>query len=90
VEIALVAEDVDAAHRIAVDAGCEQLAPPTDKQQGQRVGYVRDPVRDAGRARHAAVEARASGDRASAVALEQRSAAGQVAIAEDARLCRRT
>ncbi|HVD55300.1 MAG TPA: VOC family protein [Thermoleophilaceae bacterium] len=43
VEIALVAEDVDAAHRIAVDAGCEQLAPPTDKLQGQRVGHVRDP-----------------------------------------------
>ena len=42
-EIALVAEDVDAAHRIAVDAGCEQLAPPTDKLHGQRVGYARDP-----------------------------------------------
>ena len=43
VEIALVAEDVDAADRIAVDAGGEQFAPPTDKLQGQRVGYVRDP-----------------------------------------------
>jgi lactoylglutathione lyase len=43
VEITLVAEDVDAAYRIAVDAGCEPLAPPTDKPQGQRVGYVRDP-----------------------------------------------
>ena len=42
-EIALVAEDVDAAAPIAVDAGCEQLAPSTDKLQGQRVGYVRDP-----------------------------------------------
>jgi predicted enzyme related to lactoylglutathione lyase len=43
VELALVAEDVDAAYRIAVDAGCEPLAAPTDKPQGQRVGYVRDP-----------------------------------------------
>jgi lactoylglutathione lyase len=43
VEIALVADDVDAAYRIALDAGCEGLAAPTDKPQGQRVGYVRDP-----------------------------------------------
>jgi lactoylglutathione lyase len=43
VEIALVAEDVDAAYRIAVDAGCEPLAAPADKPQGQRVGFVRDP-----------------------------------------------
>ena len=43
VEIALVAEDVDAAYRFAVDAGCEPLAAPVDKPQGQRVGYVRDP-----------------------------------------------
>jgi lactoylglutathione lyase len=43
VEIALVAEDVDAAYRIAVDAGCDPLAAPADKPQGQRVGYVRDP-----------------------------------------------
>jgi uncharacterized glyoxalase superfamily protein PhnB len=43
VEIALVAEDVDAAYRIAVDAGCEPLAAPVDKPQGQRVGWVRDP-----------------------------------------------
>jgi uncharacterized glyoxalase superfamily protein PhnB len=43
VEIALVAEDVDAAYRIAVEAGCEPLATPVDKPQGQRVGYVRDP-----------------------------------------------
>jgi hypothetical protein len=28
VEIALVAEDVEAAYRIAVDAGCEPLATP--------------------------------------------------------------
>jgi uncharacterized glyoxalase superfamily protein PhnB len=43
VEIVLVHADVDAAYRIAVDAGCEPLAAPTDKPQGQRVGYVRDP-----------------------------------------------
>jgi uncharacterized glyoxalase superfamily protein PhnB len=43
VEIALVNEDVDAAYRIAVDAGCAALAAPVDKPQGQRVGYVRDP-----------------------------------------------
>jgi lactoylglutathione lyase len=43
VEIALVAEDVDAAYQTAVDAGCEPLAAPADKPQGQRVGYVRDP-----------------------------------------------
>jgi uncharacterized glyoxalase superfamily protein PhnB len=43
VEIALVAEDVDAAFRAAVEAGCEPLAEPKDKPQGQRVGWVRDP-----------------------------------------------
>jgi uncharacterized glyoxalase superfamily protein PhnB len=43
VEIVLVAEDVDAAYRIAVNAGCEPLAEPADKPQGQRVGFVRDP-----------------------------------------------
>jgi lactoylglutathione lyase len=43
VEIVLVAEDVDAAYRVAVDAGCEPLAEPVDKPQGQRVGWVRDP-----------------------------------------------
>ena len=43
VEIALVAEDVDAAYQVAVDAGCEPLAAPVDKPQGQRVGWVRDP-----------------------------------------------
>jgi len=41
--LALVAKDVEAAYRIAVDAGCEPLAEPVDKPQGQRVGYVRDP-----------------------------------------------
>jgi lactoylglutathione lyase len=43
VEIVLVHEDVDAAHRIAVEAGCQSLAAPQDKPQGQRVAYVRDP-----------------------------------------------
>jgi predicted enzyme related to lactoylglutathione lyase len=43
VEIVLVAADIDAAYRIAVDAGCEPLAAPVDMPQGQRVGYVRDP-----------------------------------------------
>ena len=39
----LVAEDVEAADARALDAGCTPLAPPADKPQGQRVGYVRDP-----------------------------------------------
>jgi uncharacterized glyoxalase superfamily protein PhnB len=43
VEIALVAEDVEAAYQRALEAGCESLAPPKDKPQGQRVAYVRDP-----------------------------------------------
>jgi lactoylglutathione lyase len=43
VEIALVAEDVDAAYRAALAAGCERLAAPADKPRGQCVGYVRDP-----------------------------------------------
>jgi len=42
-EIALVAEDVDAAYAKVLEAGCEALAPPQDKPQGQRVAYVRDP-----------------------------------------------
>lgn len=43
VEITLVADDVDAAHARALDAGCTPLAPPVDKPHGQRVAYVRDP-----------------------------------------------
>jgi lactoylglutathione lyase len=43
VEIVLVSEAVDDAYRIAVAAGCEPLAEPSDQPQGQRVGYVRDP-----------------------------------------------
>ena len=43
VELALVHEDVDRAYRHALDAGCEGLAEPKDKPQGQRVAWVRDP-----------------------------------------------
>jgi catechol 2,3-dioxygenase-like lactoylglutathione lyase family enzyme len=43
VEIALVAEDVDARYAHALHAGCTSLAEPADKPQGQRVAYVRDP-----------------------------------------------
>jgi predicted enzyme related to lactoylglutathione lyase len=43
VEIALVADDVDGAYERALAAGCTSLAAPTDKPQGQRVAYVRDP-----------------------------------------------
>jgi uncharacterized glyoxalase superfamily protein PhnB len=43
VEIALVAEDVEAAYTRALEAGCTSLATPQDKPQGQRVAYVRDP-----------------------------------------------
>lgn len=41
--ITLVTTGVDAAYARAVDAGCEPLAAPEDKPQGQRVSYVRDP-----------------------------------------------
>lgn len=43
IEITLVADDVDAAHARAFDAGCTPLAPPEDKPHGQRVAYFRDP-----------------------------------------------
>jgi lactoylglutathione lyase len=43
VEIALVADDVDAAFERALEAGCAALAAPADKPHGQRVAYVRDP-----------------------------------------------
>lgn len=43
VELALVADDVEAAYERALEAGCTALAAPIDKPQGQRVGYVRDP-----------------------------------------------
>jgi lactoylglutathione lyase len=34
---------VDEPPAAALDAGCESLAAPEDKPQGQRVAYVRDP-----------------------------------------------
>jgi uncharacterized glyoxalase superfamily protein PhnB len=43
VEIALVADDVDAVFARALEAGCAALAAPADKPHGQRVAYVRDP-----------------------------------------------
>ena len=43
VEIALVADDVDAAYARALEAGCASLSAPADKPQGQRVAWVRDP-----------------------------------------------
>ena len=43
VELALIHEDVEAAYAAALEAGCEALAEPEDKPQGQRVAYVRDP-----------------------------------------------
>jgi lactoylglutathione lyase len=43
VEITLIHEDVESAYAAALDAGCESLAAPEDKPQGQRVAYVRDP-----------------------------------------------
>ncbi|MGI8903314.1 MAG: VOC family protein [Solirubrobacteraceae bacterium] len=43
VEITLVADDVDAAHARAIEAGCTPLATPQDKPHGQRVAFVRDP-----------------------------------------------
>jgi predicted enzyme related to lactoylglutathione lyase len=43
VEIALVADDVDAAYERALQAGCSALAAPSDASHGQRVAWVRDP-----------------------------------------------
>jgi predicted enzyme related to lactoylglutathione lyase len=43
VEIALVADDVDAAYARALEAGCMSLAEPADAPHGQRVSWVRDP-----------------------------------------------
>jgi len=43
VEMALVHQDVDGAYEHALAAGCQPLAPPADKPQGQRVAWVRDP-----------------------------------------------
>lgn len=43
VEIALVDENVPAAHARAVEAGARELAGPKQKPWGQTVSYVRDP-----------------------------------------------
>ena len=42
-ELALIFDDLPAAWRRALDAGCTALAEPERKPQGQTVGYVRDP-----------------------------------------------
>ncbi len=43
VEIAFVAEDVDAAFRSALEVGATKVAEPKTKPWGQTVAYVRDP-----------------------------------------------
>jgi lactoylglutathione lyase len=43
VEIALVDDDVPAAHARAVEAGARELSAPKQKPWGQTVSYVRDP-----------------------------------------------
>jgi catechol 2,3-dioxygenase-like lactoylglutathione lyase family enzyme len=43
VEIAFVAEDVDAAFRTAAEAGAKEVAEPKTKPWAQTVAYVRDP-----------------------------------------------
>ena len=43
VELALVFDDVEAAHARAVEAGAVELTQPAYKPQGQTVSYVRDP-----------------------------------------------
>ena len=42
-EIALVDDDVPAAHARALEAGARELAGPKQKPWGQTVSYVRDP-----------------------------------------------
>jgi lactoylglutathione lyase len=43
IEIAFVAGDVDAAFRLALEAGATKVAEPKTKPWGQTVAYVRDP-----------------------------------------------
>ncbi|MBP2298757.1 VOC family protein [Azospirillum picis] len=43
VEIALVAEDVEAAHAVALAAGATELAPPKAMPWGQTVSFIRCP-----------------------------------------------
>ena len=42
-ELALVCDDVDAAHILALSAGATELAEPTRKPWGQTVSYLRCP-----------------------------------------------
>ncbi len=42
-EIALVTQDVAAAHALAIACGAQELSPPTEKPWGQIVSYVRCP-----------------------------------------------
>ncbi|TFW01974.1 VOC family protein [Oxalobacteraceae bacterium OM1] len=42
-EIALVTDDVAAAHARAISAGAKEMAPPKQKPWGQNVSYVRCP-----------------------------------------------
>lgn len=41
-EIGFIFDDVPAAYRRAVEAGCTPVSPPTRKPWGQTVSYVRD------------------------------------------------
>lgn len=43
IEVALVADDVEAAFRSALEAGAAAVAEPKTKPWGQTVAYVRDP-----------------------------------------------
>lgn len=43
IEIALVTDDVPAAHALALKVGARELTPPTAKPWGQLVSYVRCP-----------------------------------------------
>lgn len=43
IEIALVTENVPAAHEKAILQGAQELSPPTSKPWGQTVSYVRAP-----------------------------------------------
>lgn len=45
IEVALVCDDVHAAHAQALAAGGTELAPPQDKPWGQIVSYVQSPER---------------------------------------------
>jgi uncharacterized glyoxalase superfamily protein PhnB len=42
VEVGFIVDDVDAAYRRALEAGCAAHAAPEDKPWGQRVAYVKD------------------------------------------------